>query len=779
MFDSSVRASLAGSPAEFRATESAPPATARAADARSAGRLPAVSVIVPAYNASATIADTLNSLRRQSLRTFEVIVVDDGSADDTFQIAERFAAADPRFRALTKPNGGVSSAYNRGLRAAAGDWLLFLDSDDLLRRRALERLLQAVQATPGAGVAVGAAARVDGRGRVWRSPRFDLSEPFGRLAYECAIPAIHSALVRRDLALDVGGFDESLGTSEDWDFWQRVARTGAVFAQIDDEVALYRSHPGSLSKNIGQLAADTFRVIDRGGQADPRVPNPAPAYANGAPCELQARYRLNFLLWSAARQIAAGGEAAELFDLVRRRLDLDLDLDPEEVGEMLADGMADYLTLQPEELGPRWAALAPELKTLLARAFPGADRARLRDVVLLTLKNRFHAPFDGEDAETVREVRLDGGLGHLAGEAGAPVAVQLWGDGPVGVVVCTGLGRQDSSALARSFAAQLSGLAMSDAAAARPWRRAKFWASFLARALDGAAICASALITRGRIPADFARQRLRYAFAGGLAGALELDATPGEPCKAQPRRAPGPARREGLTTRVPILMYHRVAAGGPDALRRWRVDLDAFRRQVELLARNGAWTPTAAQLHAAIAANRPLDEGAVIFTFDDGYLDFAESAWPVLREHGFRAQVFVVAGKVGGSADWDAAAGEPAALMDWPTLRALAAEGVEIGSHSMTHAKLTRLPLAQVQREAQMSFDRIAAEVGQPPLGFAYPFGLRDPFVQRVVAECGYRLGFSCIGGAARLSSPALKLPRIEAVGGDDLDIFARKLRLT
>jgi peptidoglycan/xylan/chitin deacetylase (PgdA/CDA1 family) len=785
MFDSSMRASVTGSSAEFQAAGSPAaqpiaPAPERAENRRSAkgraGRSPAVSVVVPAYNAAATLTATLNSLRRQTLRDFEAIVVDDGSADDTFQIAQAIAAADGRFRAVSKPNGGVSSAYNRGLREASGAWVLFLDSDDLLRRRALERLLAAARATPGAGVAVGAAARMDGRGRVWRSPRFDLSEPFARLAYECAIPAIHSAMVRRELALEIGGFDESLRTSEDWDFWQRLARTGAAFAQIDDEVALYRSQPGSLSKNIAQLVSDTFQVIERGGRADPRVPNAAPAYAEGAPAELQGRYRLNFLLWSAARQVAAGGDGAELFDVLRSRLDLDLDLDPEEVGEMLAEGMADFLALQPDELGGRWPAFAPELKAMLAQAFPGADRARLRDVVLLTLKNRFHVPFDGADAQAVGEVRLQHG-GELIDDAATPAAVQLSRNGPVGMVVRTGLQPKDAAALAHSFAGQLSGLAMSDAADARPWLRAGFWPPFLARGAEGLALAAGALLMRGGAPAGFGRHRLRYAFAGGLAGALGLEpARPGAP-RVAARRTGRPSGGEGLVCQAPILMYHRVAPAGPEALRRWRVHPDAFRRQVELLARNGAWTPTAAQLDAALTFNRPLDAGAVMFTFDDGYADFAEHAWPILQEHGFTAQVFVVAGKVGGRADWDAAMGEAAPLMDWATLRRLAQEGVEIGSHSLTHAKLTRLSVAQAHREAKASFDLIAAEIGQAPRTFAYPFGLRDPFVQQVVADCGYRLGFSCIGGAATLSSPALKLPRIEAYG-DDLEVFARKLGL-
>jgi len=772
MFHSSL--GVAGSSAEFKTTDAAaaPTAPLTADEAHRGRRRAAVSVVVPAYNAAATLPSTLQSLRRQSLRDFEAIVVDDGSTDDTSAVARKFAAADPRFRAIAKSNGGVSSAYNRGLRAATSDWLLFLDADDLLRPRALEHLLASARALPGAGVAVGGAVRLDSRGRVWRSPRFDLSEPFARLAYECAIPAIHSALVRRDLALEIGGFDESLRTSEDWDFWQRIARTGAAFAQIDDEVALYRSQPGSLSKNIGQLVGDTFKVIDRGGQADPRVPNPASAYANGAPAELQGRFRLNFLLWSAARQLAAGGDGAELFDLLQDRLDLDLDLDPEEVGEMLAEGMADYLALQPDELGDRWPRLAPELKLLLARAFPGAQRARLRDVVLLTLKNRFHAPFDDADGETVRERRLENVHG-LLGEAGAPVAVQLWCDGPAGVVAHSGLKPEAPRALMRSFASQLSGLAMNDAAAVRPWRRAGFWPAFAGRAAAGAALCAEALLLHGRAPDGFVRHRLRYAFAGGLAGALALGSSP-------PPQRPGASRtrRDGLTTRLPILMYHRVASDGPDALARWRTHPDDFRRQVERLARSGAWTPSAAELHVAIGANRPLAERAVMFTFDDGYLDFAEQAWPVLREHGFSAQVFVVAGKVGGAADWDAASGEPAPLMDWATLRALAAEGVEIGSHTQTHARLTRLSLAEVQREAQASFDAIAAELGRPPATFAYPFGLRDPFVQQVVAECGYRLGFSCVGGPATLSSPALKLPRVEVIGGEDLEVFIRKVGL-
>ena len=116
--------------------------------------MPRVTVVVPAYNAEKYILETLGCLRTQTLRDLEVLVVDDGSTDQTAQIASAFCESDPRFRLLRQENAGVSAARNHGLREAAGDYILFLDSDDLLSGDALRAFADVLDET-GADVAIG------------------------------------------------------------------------------------------------------------------------------------------------------------------------------------------------------------------------------------------------------------------------------------------------------------------------------------------------------------------------------------------------------------------------------------------------------------------------------------------------------------------------------------------------------------------------------------------------------------------------------------------------
>jgi peptidoglycan/xylan/chitin deacetylase (PgdA/CDA1 family) len=165
-----------------------------------------------------------------------------------------------------------------------------------------------------------------------------------------------------------------------------------------------------------------------------------------------------------------------------------------------------------------------------------------------------------------------------------------------------------------------------------------------------------------------------------------------------------------------------------------------------------------------------------MITFDDGYQDFADTAWPILKSHGFSASVFVVAGKAGATADWDAELGAPAPLMDWPTIRAVAAEGAVIGSHSVSHHRLSRLSVEEIYAETLASRTRIAAEIGQAPTTFCYPYGAHDRLIEQVVHESGYELAFSGAPGASTLSDNPLRIPRIEICGADDLTTFSRKV---
>jgi peptidoglycan/xylan/chitin deacetylase (PgdA/CDA1 family) len=501
---------------------------------------------------------------------------------------------------------------------------------------------------------------------------------------------------------------------------------------------------------------------------------PAPANAAGAPADAHYPYQLNFLLWSAARAVASGEDGLSLLRLAG---DLpDLDVDPAAFGEMLATGMADYLAMQPAQLRDRWAEFAPKLSSLMNRAFPGPDRGRMRDLILLSMKSRMGAPFDCQDAERITEARLD-----LAKEPAArglprgPAAVQLWSHAAVGV-----LGHSGRRSFAEEAASQLPELPLSTALpAARPWRRFAFWRVLGAKLAGGPYI---SLLSRGATPEQlvgFVKERIRFGVTAGLGAALLGPAARDGSKDAAPRHGPGLVAGDrtggrGAASAIPILMYHRVADGPP---RRYAVSVDVFATQMRLLARSGFWTPTLAQLREAIAHKVPFVGRPVMLTFDDGYRDFAESAWPILREHGLGAVVFPVTGRVGGVAKWDAHLdGGAAELMDWATLRRVADEGVEIGSHGATHRPFSRLSLGEIYEEAQQSRDQITRQIGRTPEAFCYPYGLSDILVECEIADSGYSLAMSCKPGPCKLTAPPFALPRIEVAGFDSPGQFARKL---
>jgi peptidoglycan/xylan/chitin deacetylase (PgdA/CDA1 family)/SAM-dependent methyltransferase len=233
-----------------------------------------------------------------------------------------------------------------------------------------------------------------------------------------------------------------------------------------------------------------------------------------------------------------------------------------------------------------------------------------------------------------------------------------------------------------------------------------------------------------------------------------------------------------VAVRVPILMYHRVAPAGdgPRSLDRWRVSPEAFEAQIADLRRRGYWGVGPDALAAAMASGRPLPGRPVMITFDDGYQDFAEHAWPALRKHDFAATVFVVPAKAGGAADWDERYGAPARLMDWDQIAELAEAGVFIESHGFTHRPLSRLPVREVYREMLAAQAQIAAATGRTPIAVAYPYGAADRVVERIAEECGLKLGFGVMSEVADLSDDPFRLPRIEVTGFDNLASFGRKL---
>ncbi len=200
-----------------------------------------ISVIIPTFNRAALICSAIDSVLNQSRPADEVIVVDDGSTDDTLRELRRYGS---RIKTLAQPNRGCSAARNAGLRAAGGDFLVFLDSDDLLTEGSLQQRAEILEQSPEVDVVYGDMILIDADGRLLGRHRDCMPGPrpsgdiFAELSLRCFV--LMPAMVRRTALCDYL-FDESLGHAEDYDLWRRVA-AHSQFKYFEEPIAYYRIH---------------------------------------------------------------------------------------------------------------------------------------------------------------------------------------------------------------------------------------------------------------------------------------------------------------------------------------------------------------------------------------------------------------------------------------------------------------------------------------------------------------------------------------------------------
>jgi glycosyltransferase involved in cell wall biosynthesis/SAM-dependent methyltransferase len=240
-------------------------------------------------------------------------------------------------------------------------------------------------------------------------------------------------------------------------------------------------------------------------------------------------------------------------------------------------------------------------------------------------------------------------------------------------------------------------------------------------------------------------------------------------------------RRSDLMAReqcwdVPILAYHRIAADGPPSLRRWRVHPDMFRQQLRLLRSHGYYSITSADIVKARQSAKPLPGRPILLTFDDGYQDFADTAWPILEAEGFNAEVFVVTDCVGGSAVWDAHNGDAARLMDWEAIEGLHRKGVAFGSHLATHTPATNLSSFNLVQEARRSRMELQSHLGKDITSVAAPYGATDERYNRILASVGYRLGFSGEGNRTDIRQHGYAMQRLPVEGLWSMVDFAKAM---
>jgi glycosyltransferase involved in cell wall biosynthesis len=220
---------------------------------------PLVSVIIPCYMQGQMLPECVASLQAQTYTDWQAIIVNDGSPDNTQDVAASLASVDKRIMVVQKPNGGLSSARNFGLRYADGDYVQFLDADDLLLPGKFEAHLRVAKTSLPSTVTYtdyfhgdyeNPTVRVDG-GRlscIFIMPR-PLLDFAARWEHDFSIP-IHAALFPKALLLQITPpFDETLPNHEDWDMWMRLAHQATEFTFIDEELATYRYAKHSMSRD--------------------------------------------------------------------------------------------------------------------------------------------------------------------------------------------------------------------------------------------------------------------------------------------------------------------------------------------------------------------------------------------------------------------------------------------------------------------------------------------------------------------------------------------------
>jgi glycosyltransferase involved in cell wall biosynthesis len=226
--------------------------------------MPAVSVILPCYNAAATIDETLESLACQTLADFEVIAVDDGSTDATGERLAAWAARDSRFRVFSQPHGGVVAAANAALERASAPFIARMDSDDRAHPQRLEKQVAYLRAHPDVAV-VGSWVRAFHEGGVREGYRIYI-EWLNSLVTDADIRremfvesplANPSTMLRREWFERMGGYHD-YGWPEDYDLWLRMYLAGAKFAKIPEVLLEWRDHPERITRTDGRYSVENF-----------------------------------------------------------------------------------------------------------------------------------------------------------------------------------------------------------------------------------------------------------------------------------------------------------------------------------------------------------------------------------------------------------------------------------------------------------------------------------------------------------------------------------------
>lgn len=220
---------------------------------------PLISVVIPCFNQGHFLREAVRSIRASARRPTEIIVVDDGSTDETRVIATELPVV---YR--YQPNTGLASARNRGLAESRGEFVVFLDADDMLAAEALELGASALETHRHCAFTTGRCLMMDGSGRVMPTPEQPRlsGDPYRELLRHNFIWMPAMAMFRRNAVVEVGGFNPNEHAAADYDLYLRIARRwpGHDHAAV---VAYYRQHGANMSTNASRMLRETLRVHGR------------------------------------------------------------------------------------------------------------------------------------------------------------------------------------------------------------------------------------------------------------------------------------------------------------------------------------------------------------------------------------------------------------------------------------------------------------------------------------------------------------------------------------
>ncbi|WP_315786854.1 glycosyltransferase family 2 protein [Fischerella sp. JS2] len=230
--------------------------------------MPKVSVIIPAYNSMTYLPKTLESVLRQTFTDFEVFIINDGSSDNIVEWALQIA--DPRVRLISQPNQGVSVARNIGITHAQGEYIAFLDADDLWEPTKLEKQVRCLEDNPAVGLVytwtnfidesdqpTGVSIVSHAEGNVWE-----------QIVVRDMISTGSSPMIRRECFATVGVFDANISIGEDRDMWSRIAAL-YLFAVVKEPLTLYRRHSRNTTQNSNTIVHELHQVIEKSFHSAP------------------------------------------------------------------------------------------------------------------------------------------------------------------------------------------------------------------------------------------------------------------------------------------------------------------------------------------------------------------------------------------------------------------------------------------------------------------------------------------------------------------------------